>query len=647
MGFHVHLLLLASVTLILQFQSSISQTVSAPSPSINQCNGIFLSYSVDSITRIYPFLSDPSAQPYAFSATATLINTGEDDLKSWQMFIGFKHKEILVSASQAVLSDGADFPAEVGNGTFINGFPQTDLKNAIDTAGDVNQIEVKVTLTGTEFGVAPPAFPMPSNISLANEGYNCQKPTVQNNLMYICCAKDQNAKPNITQATKFSPRQDGDLTIDFDVLQSYQSNYLAQVVISNENPLGRLDHWNLTWDWMRGEFIQTMRGAYTLIEDSSDCIFGEQGAFFQGLDFTKVMNCQRTPTIVDLPLDKTNDTNIGLIPFCCRNGTLLPPHMDPSKSKAAFQLQVYKMPPDLNRTMLYPPQNWKISGILNPDYKCGHPVRVDPTLFPDTSGLRSFTSAIASWRVVCNITNSKATPPRCCVSFSSFYNESVIPCKTCACGCPSPAGQACNASAPALFLPSEALLVPFENRTRSALAWADLKHFHVPNPLPCGDNCGVSINWHVLSDYNKGWSARITLFNWDATSFEDWFVAVELDKAVNGFEGVYSFNGSAGVTGLNNTIFMQGKPGLNYLIAEDSNTNPPNPGKQQTVISFTKKNTPGINVVRGDGFPTKFFFNGEECSLPTVIPSSGSVMKGSLLVAVLAAALTFLLMDQL
>ncbi|XP_068663227.1 LOW QUALITY PROTEIN: COBRA-like protein 7 [Aristolochia californica] len=468
--------------------------------------------------------------------------------------------------------------------------------------------------------------------------------------MYVCCTRDPNFKANLTEEDGFLPRLDGDLIMYYDVLQSFDSNYLASVTISNNNPLGRLDNWKLNWEWMRGEFIDDMKGAYTSKTDFSECIFGEQGSFYKDLDFTKVMNCQKSPTILDLPLSKANDTEVGLIPFCCRNGTLLPPSMDPSKSVSAFKLQVFKMPPEVNRTELFAPQNWKISGILNPDYQCGPPVRVSPTQFPDPSGLQTTTSAIATWQVVCNITQPKGGKPRCCVSFSAFYNDSVIPCQTCACGCPSSAASTCSTRQPALLLPVDALLVPFANRTQKALAWADLKHFQVPKQLPCGDLCGVSINWHVATDYRRGWTARITLFNWGDNSFGDWFTAVQLDKGFPGFEASYSFNGST-LSDVNNTIFMQGLPGLNFLIAEtdgtDPSRDPPIPGKQQTVISFKKKATPGISVVGGDGFPSKVFFNGEECSLPSTLPMSEShrprIQGRFSLLLILAGALLVLL----
>ncbi|KAK6268965.1 hypothetical protein QUC31_013125 [Theobroma cacao] len=177
--------------------------------------------------------------------------------------------------------------------------------------------------------------------------------------------------------------------------------------------------------------------------------------------------------------------------------------------------------------------------------------------FPDPSGLQATKDALASWQVVCIISRPTEGNFKCCVSFSAYYDESVIPCDTCACGCEDT--EKCNPKKPAMLLPAEALLVPFANRSAKARAWAALKHFPVPKPLPCSDNCGVSINWHVTSDYNHGWAARITLFNWERINFENWFTVIQFKKAGSGYEKLYSFNGTL-LTKLNNTIFIQGLP---------------------------------------------------------------------------------------
>lgn len=103
-----------------------------------------------------------------------MINTRVDEVKAWKAFIGFHHDEILVSANGAVLMDGDDLPAMVGkNGTTIMGYPQTDLKTSIETAGDVMQIQAKVEFVGTQFGLGAKAVPMPKTIRLENDGFKC------------------------------------------------------------------------------------------------------------------------------------------------------------------------------------------------------------------------------------------------------------------------------------------------------------------------------------------------------------------------------------------------------------------------------------------------------------------------------------------
>ncbi|XP_043705501.1 COBRA-like protein 10 [Telopea speciosissima] len=628
-----------------------ADTPPAPPPAQDNCAGIFLSYTFMSREKEYPHTKNATAQAWAFKSMATILNAGDVELQNWQIYIGFQHKEILVSASNAVILDGDDFPASVGNGTSLVGYPQTDLKTSIETANDFTQIQTQIEMTGTQFGVKPPGIPMPKTIKLDMDAYKCPAPTKANKgyTMYVCCHKNPKFKAKKPKSVKFLPRQEGDLSISYDITQANAGNYLAQVTLENTHPLGRLDHWNLTWEWMRGEFIFSMKGAYTHLKDPSDCLYGPAGQYYQDFDFSTVLNCERKPIISDLPPDRAKDDKIGNVPFCCRNGTLLPTTMDETKTKAAFQMQVFKIPPDMNRTAIFPPQRWKINGVLNPDYKCGAPIRVDPTETPDPTGLATTTEAIASWQIVCNITKPKTSSSHCCVSFSAFYNDSVIPCNTCACGCSDT--ETCNPNAKAMLLPPEALLVPFDNRTAKAKAWAKLKHYKVPNPLPCADNCGVSINWHISSDYRKGWTARITLFNWEEINFEDWFTAIQMNKAYAGYENVYSFNGTR-VPELEKTIFFQGLPGLTYLMGETNGTDPKRgprvPGKQQSVISFSKKKTPGINIVKGDGFPTKVYFNGEECSLPTVFPKSDGHRSShfSLLPLIFLTIMTFVFMTD-
>ncbi len=108
----------------------------------------------------------------------------------------------MVSAPGTVLADGTPLPALVGNGTVITGFPAATLKNAIETAGDLSLIQAVVQLTGTEFGVKPPNWPMPLSINITNIGYNCSKPKIYGSM----CQNPFHSQPLIlSQQTKTIP----------------------------------------------------------------------------------------------------------------------------------------------------------------------------------------------------------------------------------------------------------------------------------------------------------------------------------------------------------------------------------------------------------------------------------------------------------
>lgn len=157
----------------------------APPPAADICNGVFLSYTYQSGQKLPPDLKQNSPkQPYRFESQLFVINNGLEDLKSWRVFVGFRHGEWLVSASNAVLADGTSLPGSVENGTVFAGFPNSDLKTAIETAGDETQMGVRIALVGTQFGVGSPDVPMPLNISLVNDGWLCPRPTMQGQLFF-------------------------------------------------------------------------------------------------------------------------------------------------------------------------------------------------------------------------------------------------------------------------------------------------------------------------------------------------------------------------------------------------------------------------------------------------------------------------------
>ncbi|KAG0577580.1 hypothetical protein KC19_5G166100 [Ceratodon purpureus] len=603
----------------------------APAPAyiFPSCDGVEVVYTLIATAEIFPNASTPAKQPYSFEGSVTLTNKGYSTLDMWGVGMTFQHNEIMVSADGLSLEDGRAFPVNVSDGAVLSPSPPQALRNSIETAGDATKISKVFNIIGTEFG--EPLRPMPVTLNITSKGYNCTKPKFYGNTTMHTCCVEPSQNITLTSDDIFLPPIPGDITITYDVLQAYTSNYRAMVTISNDSPVGRLDNWNLQWTWQESEFIYTMQGARPKVADTQVCVGGLAGKYYTGgMDVNNAMSCSVSPVISDLPLEKTNDTTIGNIKYCCRNGTIMPAVIDPSKSKSAFTMNVYKLPPNVDDALhLVPPAGFKIGngGDATSLYTCGAPRLIAPSLFPDPY-LDYSTNSMKTWQVSCNVTEGpRKPPPKCCVSFSSYHNDSIVPCPTCACGCKANPQPTCSANTSAMLLPYSALTLAPENRTAQLLAWASILHKPVPNPLPCPDNCGVSINWHIVSDYSNGWSARMSLFGWDNVTHPEWFAVVEMPKALPGFEKAYTFNATK-IPPTNTSFVVQGLTGYNnYLLG--SNLVKTGVSVLQSVISFTKKLTPGIQVKGRDGFPTKVWFNGEECAMPDSFPTSGALRMAS------------------
>jgi hypothetical protein len=179
----------------------------------------------------------------------------------------------------------------------------------------------------------------------------------------------------------------------------------VQVTISNNMPVTRIDHWNLSWTWTENEFINTIQGAQTFEADIKTCVNGLAGRTYStGPDVNKVACCSLQPIILDLPVDRTNDTIIGGIKNCCKNGTIFPAIIDPSKTKSAFLMNVYKVPPAADdMTYIVPPADFVFddgSNATDGYYACGPPRLIVPTVYYDPSNsLIHQTSAVKTWQV--------------------------------------------------------------------------------------------------------------------------------------------------------------------------------------------------------------------------------------------------------
>lgn len=192
-----------------------------------------------------------------------------------------------------MLADGRKMPVDVSNGTILTGRVPEEIKNAIETAGDLLLIQKIIPIVGTEFGIK--TDPMPKSINITHKDYNCSVPTmkgsklfcyyfntlpvlvlslmitpvitctsrvslqyIQNfehfycdwtsflawvkssrsiepacsyadNTMYTCCLEKNRNITLTSDEEAFLPPEIGNITILYDVAQTYEQNYMAQV----------------------------------------------------------------------------------------------------------------------------------------------------------------------------------------------------------------------------------------------------------------------------------------------------------------------------------------------------------------------------------------------------------------------------------
>jgi hypothetical protein len=202
------ILLVAMVGTHLEVLQAVNGQAPAPSPAATfpycwatfpNCQGVVITYNVSYVGILYPYLSAGSPlQPYSFGAGVWIKNEGYKTLSDWEMGIQFNHSEILVSASNAVLADGTSFPAPVGNGAILTGYPARNISTVISTAGDLSQSQVLVNLQGTEVGSdGKTSYPFPLSINLTNSGYTCSNPSSYTvSSIRVCCAENATLSSN-------------------------------------------------------------------------------------------------------------------------------------------------------------------------------------------------------------------------------------------------------------------------------------------------------------------------------------------------------------------------------------------------------------------------------------------------------------------
>ncbi|CAN6470753.1 unnamed protein product [Victoria cruziana] len=336
--------------------------------------------------------------------------------------------------------------------------------------------------------------------------------------------------------------------------------------------------WSLGWVWAKKEVIWSMVGSQTT--DQGDC------SRFKG---NIPHCCRKDPTVVDfLPGVPYNQQ----ITNCCKGGVLASWGQDPSNAVAAFQVSVGQAGTS-NKTVRLP-RNFTLSAP-GPGYTCGPAKNVKPSVFFSPDGRRK-TQALMTWNITCTYTQMLAQRyPTCCVSFSTFYNDTIIPCPNCACGCKN--NSTCvNSNSPLLTKPG--INTPRKDNTPL---------------LQCTRHmCPVRVHWHVKLNYQEYWRVKIAITNFNyRMNYTDWTLVIQHPNLNNVTEAFsFSYKPLLPYGSINDTAMFYGIKYYNDLLMEG--------GPQGNVQSelLLEKDAQTFTFKQGWAFPRKIYFNGDECTLP-------------------------------
>jgi hypothetical protein len=306
----------------------------------------------------------------------------------------------------------------------------------------------------------------------------------------------------------------GNITIKWDVISWTPDGYVAMVTMSNYQMYRHImaPGWTVGWSWAKKEVIWSIVGAQAT--EQGDC-----SKFKAGIPHC----CKRTPAVVDLLPGVPYNQQIA---NCCKAGVVSAYGQDQAGSVSAFQVSV-GLAGTTNKTVKLP-KNFTIMGP-GPGYTCG-PATIVPSTVYWTPDHRRRTQALMTWTVTCTYSQQLASKyPSCCVSFSSFYNDTIVPCARCACGC----GHGGHAGPGGCIEgDSKRALSPGVNTPRKdgqAL-------------LQCTPHmCPIRVHWHVKLNYKDYWRAKIAITNFNyRMNYTQWTLVAQHPNLDNVTE-VFSF----------------------------------------------------------------------------------------------------------
>ncbi|KAE9605028.1 hypothetical protein Lal_00036861 [Lupinus albus] len=374
----------------------------------------------------------------------------------------------------------------------------------------------------------------------------------------------------------------GNITIKWDIISWTPDGYVAIVTMNNFQQYRHIatPGWSLGWTWAKKEVIWSMMGGETT--EQGDCSKFKE---------TPSHCCKKDPTIVDLLPGTPFNQQVA---NCCKGGVLSSWAQDQTNSVSSFQVSVGRSG-TTNKTVKVP-KNFTLKAP-GTGYTCSPAKIVKPSLFIQADK-RRVTQALMTWNVTCTYSQFLAhKSPTCCVSLSSFYNDTIAPCPTCACSCQgnsSQSGTCVNGNTPHL-----ASVVSGNNNL-------------APLVQCTSHMCPIRIHWHVKLNYIEYWRVKVTITNFNyMMNYSDWNMVVQHPNFDNVTQ-LFSFNYKSltPYENINDTAMLWGVKFYNDFLNQAGPL-----GNVQSEILF-RKDKSTFTFDKGWAFPQRIYFNGDNCVMP-------------------------------
>ncbi|KAL2462032.1 COBRA-like protein 1 [Abeliophyllum distichum] len=370
--------------------------------------------------------------------------------------------------------------------------------------------------------------------------------------------------------------------------------------------------WKLGWSWAKKEVIWSMYGGQTI--EQGDC------SKFKGNNIPHC--CKKDPTVVDLLPGTPYNQQIA---NCCRGGVLSSWVQDPENAVTAFQVTVGQAGTS-NKTVRVP-KNFTLKAP-GPGYTCGPAEIVKQSKFI-TPDKRRVTQALMTWNVTCMYSQFLAQKaPTCCVSLSSFYNNTIVNCPACTCGCRN-----------SLIQPGTC--VDLDSPHWASALSSSRKNSDTPLVRCTSHMCPIRVHWHVKLNYKEYWRVKITITNFNyRMNYTQWNLVAQHPNFDN-LTQTFSFNYKSltPYASINDTAMLWGIKFYNDLLMEAGPS-----GSVQSELLFRKEKKT-FSFDKGWAFPRRIYFNGDDCVMPPpdaypYLPSASPhvvISMSSLLTTILAS----------